>query len=362
MAKQSETETIHHLPATVLGILAALAAVASVAWAQGPAGPTPAECFAADAAASMRGYFSMAASLLAALLTAILLTVRLLPARFAADGFACLASVVFASGLPLLCGSLSCSREAWTGPIAASLIAFGSALLSSVAAPLARDRSVLVLGIVAACASLPTLTAVRFARSRSFEARELVALVAQAAPDRLSGDGVALLVEAGLRAEVRRAVPLALRPPFRATALHVMVAESGTIAAQWLQRMEWPVLRLQNNECTRLPAAAINARLSAGELAVQGLVARTAGLALDIVIHGKLAMQGSVVILFTPVGEFLLPWQPAQPGDFTAPSGLDPLLRERFVALDSLASGFRIRAVVVPPDKADLYGFCDLPL
>ena len=67
------------------------------------------------------------------------------------------------------------------------------------------------------------------------------------------------------------------------------------------------------------------------------------------------APGGSVAVVFSPVGEFFFL---SNQGVF-GPTVGDTAMRARLDLLRALPSGLRMRAVVMPPDPADGYGWTD---
>lgn len=335
-----------------LGWAVAALAVGAVAWAHGPNVPTPREVLAADALEAERHGASLAAALLAAVLTGVALMVR---RANNVDAVARVLAVGLAAGLPLY--AVAVLPGLGLGMSVAMIFGAGvlSAGVSVLAAPLLADRGVLAMALAAGVASAPAVLAYRAVRLRSFEVPVIAELVGATAPERWSGNAVSLVVDPDLDPVLRAVLPRLLRPPFRSAPLELVVATMESPSARWLERMEWPVLQLRQGRCMPRPLVPVGQRLLRGALPVTATMAGTGGERVPVVTSAA-APSGSLAIVLSPVGEFV--FVAGADGSFR-PAVDDSAVRARLELLRALPSGLRMRAVVVPPDPADAYGWAD---
>jgi hypothetical protein len=271
------------------------------------------------------------------------------------DAVARVLAVGLAAGLPLF--AVAVLPVLGLGLSVAVILGLG--LVSAVAVVLAAsalaDRGVLTMAFAAGVASAPAVLAYRAVRLRSFEVPVIAEVVAATAPDRLSGNSVSLWVEPNLDPVLRAVLPRLLRPPFRSAPLELTLATMDTAAAHWLERMEWPVLQLRQGRCVPRPLVPAAQRLLRGALPVTAVFAGNGAERVPIVTC-KLPPSGSLAIVLSPVGEFVF----VDDGEgLFQPAVDDPAVRARLDLLRALPSGLRMRAVVVPPDPADAYGWAD---
>src|SRR5262249_47325814 len=147
--------------------------------------------------------------------------------------------------------------------------------------PLWRDRHLALLALLAVPAALPALCAFRDARWCGRQAQPIAAV--RAATAQLGG-GAGLLVGGDVSDELRAALPRALQPPVPAPAQPLLLATAGSPAAEWVQRMDWPVFALRGDDCEPCPLPQAGARLRAGLLAVSAAVDRVAD-GLRVAVH-----------------------------------------------------------------------------
>jgi hypothetical protein len=232
------------------------------------------------------------------------------------------------------------------------------AAAAAVSTPLWRDRHAALLALLAVPAALPALCAFRAARLCGHVAQPIAAV--RAAMAQLGG-GAVVLVGDDVDDELRAALPRALQPPFAATAQPLLLATAGSTAAEWVQRMEWPVFALRGGDCEPCPLPQAGARLRAGLLAVSAAVDRGAD-GLRLAVHADGMRPGSQALLFTPVGEFAVGLDENGRGELSAgvAGTSDAAAQRRFALLGALPSGLPIRVLVVPPDPADAYGWTDV--
>jgi hypothetical protein len=340
--------------AAVLGAVLAALAIGACAWARLPLAPTPAQCLAGDGGWSERRLDALVAAVVAAA-GAVLAGLWYGPAR-RSDGFARTAVVAFTAGLPLLADQFGIDPGG--GTVGGALLA-GAVLaaMAAVATPLWRDRHLVLLALLAVPAALPALVAFHDARVHGYLAQPIAAV--RAATAHLSGGAVVLVGNVG--EPLRAALPRALRPPFAAMAQPLLLATAGSPAAEWVQRMDWPVFALRDGDCEPCPLPQAGARLRAGLLDVSAQVDRGAG-GLRVAVHADGMRPGSQALLFTPVGEFAVGLDENGRGELSAGSAGagDAAAQRRFVLLGALPSGLPIRVLVVPPDPADAYGWTDV--
>jgi hypothetical protein len=341
--------------AAVLGAALAALAICACAWARMPLAPTPAQCLAGDGAWAARHLDALIAAAVAAA-GAVLAGLWYGPAR-RSDGFARTAVVAFAAGLPL--SADAAGIDPGGGAVGGALLA-GAGLAAAVAlsTPLWRDRHLALLALLAVPAALPALWAFREARLCGHVAQPIAAVRAAMAQ---LGSGTVLLVGDEVGDELRAALPRALQPPFAATAQPLLLAGAGSPAAEWVQRMDWPVFALREGECEPCPLPQAAARLRAGLLAVSAAVDRDAG-GLRVAVHADAMRPGSQALLLTPVGEFAVGLDENGRGELSAGStgASDAAARRRFALLGALPPGLPIRVLVVPADPADAYGWTDV--
>src|SRR5262249_7507646 len=127
------------------------------------------------------------------------------------------------------------------GALLAGTVLAAAAALST---PLWRDRHLALLALLAVPAALPALCAFRIAR---WCGRVAQPSAAEAAAVAQVGGGAVVLVGDAVGDQLRAALPRALQPPFAATAQPLLLATAGSPAAEWVQRMDWPVFALRGD-------------------------------------------------------------------------------------------------------------------
>jgi hypothetical protein len=314
--------------------------------------PTPSEVLAGDAMEAERHRSALAAAVLAAVLAGLGLLWR---RSSCVDAIARVFAIGLGAGLPLL--AAVALPEVGLVPSAATLLVLGglSAVFVVVAAPALADRGVLSMALAAGVACAPAVLAYRAVRLRSFAVSVIAEVVAATSPERWSGSALALWVEPDLDPTMRAVLPRLLRPPFRTAPLDLTVATMDTPAAQWLERMEWPVLQLRQGRCVPRPLVPVAQRLLRGALPVSATFSGSGPQRVPVVTSAT-ASSGSLAIVLTPVGEFVFV---RDNKDSFRPAGDDPAVRAWLDLLRALPSGLPMRAVVVPPDPADAYGWTD---
>jgi hypothetical protein len=290
------------------------------------------------------------AALAAAAAAGLLATAAgMLPAFARLGAFARVAATALAAGLPLLVGAhlpgVPVGAYVW--------VAAAAVVLALAAAPL-RERGLWSLGLASGVDALPTLFALRQARWQARAALPVHAVQAATAPEICGADQVSLLLDEHLDPALVRALPLALRPPFVATARDVLAAPRDSLAARWLLGMELPAFVLSGVVCEPAAPPPKPSRLGRGSLAVQAGFDRDAGGATGLWIRCAGVDAGLAAVVYTPVGAETLP--------LSDPARGIPEAEQRRLGrwLRPLPPGLRIRVLVVAPATADAYGWTEL--